>query len=68
MIILLTAHRRQNIALAVFWSAIVFDCHHMMLFLMLIDTMLQHQLLYKSEGGVHGSTSGEQGQSNYPAL
>jgi hypothetical protein len=27
MIILSTAHKRQNLVLAVFWSAIGFDCH-----------------------------------------
>jgi hypothetical protein len=33
MIILSTAHKRQNLVLAVFWSAIGFDCHMISIFI-----------------------------------
>jgi hypothetical protein len=33
MIILLTAHKQQNLVLAVFWSAIGFDCHMISIFI-----------------------------------
>ena len=33
MIILLTAHKRKNLILAVFWSAIGFDCHMILIYI-----------------------------------